>query len=1094
MRTALLLACFRALLLSACLAGTAFAADPAELVVTDTVLRPAAQVPPLGANNYGGCGAIEWAANNFVRNSGNEPVYWRNLHRIMQVGPNWFEIDGPGTSWWDLWANGFLSGADVRLYRIVDKAGAPLPTNSAGNGLDMSRADHVAFVGKAQVLPEGSPGFPDGGWVATKYGDVYPNAWIRHGNLSCTDASGVQAGRTYWYTITAISADGKESDFANEVSATVAPAGDGGPHILIVREDKLPDAKQGQGFDFAPGITGGKAPLQWRIEDAQGGALALPEGLAFDTTTGRLRGQLKTTPPETRLRLKVTDAAGREDSRWYVLNPAAPTGAGKPEPPRDVKAVAGPGCVTLTWAASPSAHVVAYRLKRSAAPLAQQRQRVVLSPGAPELKRFDYAVIQKRFQPFDMRAVHPRVRGIGNPFDAPAMYWNHDAARTKLALVPHPQPLPKEMTDPGETCLQVTAGEGEQFIDQFVFIGTDMAGESIWYGQLEPGKQYRLEVWLRQEGLANNGAVTFSYGRAYPEIKHGFNVTGQWAKYTCDFTGPERPDKLWHFGHRFTFTGPGTLWLDNARVFRVDDPADLAKPYVPNPVVLNELLASQPATGPKGSHRIWFLDRDATLESITSWHANSKVRPDWRTALSGTMEMTLPMGLMFDLQTGPDPQTRMKPWLVLQHLLHSEDDWRGLIEYLAAPYDPAQDTPQAKPWAYRRFQQRGVGQPWTDEFSEITIEFGNETWHNGVFDDWLGFATRNAVWQGGREYGMFCRYLIQNMRRSPVWQAQKLDGKIRFAVGDGYIRRDVGGGKRLTYGEEAIAECPEAQLVVHANYVGPKWETGDKSRDTFDDHGVQETLLAFLAADEGGFPAAQQQAEQFAAQGLKYDHGAYEGGPSGFAIPGRDTPQQKETNERYGKSLAMAVTALDAWMRSYAYGWTDQCYFSYGQGMYWNSHTWFSAGFRPSPGWLAMALRNRYASGDLMMVIGKTWPTLRRGEKQYPLIGAYAMRDGRRWSVFVVSRKLDGSHDGQDFGDGTTPVTLKLPFTNAQRITLHKLTGDPRANNRQALEIAIQDETVPPSSLKQGALALTMPPGSVYLYVFEGAQGSPDGR
>ena len=44
---------------------------------------------------------------------------------------------------------------------------------------------------------------------------------------------------------------------------------------------------------------------------------------------------------------------------------------------------------------------------------------------------------------------------------------------------------------------------------------------------------------------------------------------------------------------------------------------------------------------------------------------------------------------------------------------------------------------------------------------------------------------------------------------------------------------------------------------------------------------------------------------------------AYEGGPSGYALPGRDSPEPKAANEKYGKSLAMAVASLDAWMRSY---------------------------------------------------------------------------------------------------------------------------------------------------------------------------------
>ena len=64
----------------------------------------------------------------------------------------------------------------------------------------------------------------------------------------------------------------------------------------------------------------------------------------------------------------------------------------------------------------------------------------------------------------------------------------------------------------------------------------------------------------------------------------------------------------------------------------------------------------------------------------------------------------------------------------------------------------------------------------------------------------------------------------------------------------------------------------------------------------------------------------------------------------------------------------MAVACADAWLRSYALGWTYQCFLGYGQGGYWNSHTPLWDGFRPCPGWQMLALRNRFASGDLMAV------------------------------------------------------------------------------------------------------------------------------
>jgi hypothetical protein len=184
-------------------------------------------------------------------------------------------------------------------------------------------------------------------------------------------------------------------------------------------------------------------------------------------------------------------------------------------------------------------------------------------------------------------------------------------------------------------------------------------------------------------------------------------------------------------------------------------------------------------------------------------------------------------------------------------------------------------------------------------------------------------------------------------------------------------------------------------------------------------------------------------------------------------------------------------------MRSYRYGWTYQNFLGYGQGLYWNSHTPLWDGFRPSPGWQALALRNRFARGDLMAVEEHSVPTIRWDKRVYPLVGAYALRDGSRWSVIVVSRKLDGRHDGIDFGDGATPVTLRLPFQAAKKIILHKLTGDPRDSNREKLTIAPQTQDIAAGSLSNGTLVINagtggrqngLPPGSILLFVFEGTE------
>ena len=980
-------------------AAAAAAAAPAEITVSPDVLRPAAAAPPLGVNDCGRMGAMDWAANNFIPNPGNEPVVWRNLHRVRTVADDGsLTIDGGGESWYQLWASGFLSGAKARVYRLVDAQGQPLPAEN-GN-LDARKAARFVKVADTRVAPEGTPGLPDGGWIVESYAAVHDGAKLKPDRRSFTD-TGLQNGRTYWYTVVALGTGNMESDDAGEASAT--------PHA---------------------------------------GAGAPPSA-----------------PPSS------------DDSPVAV-------GKGKPAAPTEIAAVAYDGAVTVTWKAAPEAEPAGYSIRRSTQPKAKQRDRVVLAAGAPPVRVGDYLVVEREFGSPDMRYVNTRVRGLDGNYTQPGWYWRTDLKTNALSLVPHPTPLPAELDDAGRTCLQLKAGAGPQELYHFTCISPGKGGESRWYGCFETGRTYRVEFWLRQEGLADGGKVVFDLHNQLPQVSVTWTVDGTWRKYTYEFVAPTPPTAAWHYGPALHVTGPGTLWLDNGRLSRIDRPEDAAKPYVPGRLVLDELLKSQPATGRKGSHRTWYLQKDATMEGLTAWHPNSRWQPNWNTTVGDTLGMTLPMGLEFDRLTGDGAATRMRPWIVLQHLLHSEEDWRGLIEYLAAPYDPAKDSPQTKPWAYKRFCQRGHGRPWTDEFASIAIQFGNETWHNGVFDDWLGFSWRGSVWQGGREYGLAMQYLCDEIRKSPWWASEKLDTKIRFVVDGGYVNNAPaadGTFAGTAYGGLAMQASTTPQWLGQANYVGPKWETGDKSADAFTEAGLQEVLLGYVAGTKDNQDGMAAAWTMLGSKGRPYELVAYEGGPSGFALPGKGSPQQVETNERYGKSQAMAVAALDAWLGSYRQGWTEQCYLGFGMGTHWNSHTVIHEGFRPCPGWLALTLRNRFASGDLVKAEVAAAPTLAKGKGQYPLVGAYAMRDGRHWSVFLLSRSVATP----------VPATVKLPFKAASRVAVHRLAAAPGASNRERAEVAIESLDLPPTAVVDGALVVGgttgggsggLAPGSILLY------------
>ena len=126
-------------------------------------------------------------------------------------------------------------------------------------------------------------------------------------------------------------------------------------------------------------------------------------------------------------------------------------------------------------------------------------------------------------------------------------------------------------------------------------------------------------------------------------------------------------------------------------------------------------------------------------------------------------------------------------------------------------------------------------------------------------------------------------------------------------------------------------------------------------------------------------------------------------------------------------------------------------------------------------------------------------PTYKRNDDEIPLLAAYALTGDRTCSLFLLNRKMAGKHSGTDFATGTTPVTVNLPFGSVNKLTVHKIAradgspADPRDNNLQSYKVKIISEELPTSVFRQrfvvndktGALPEGLPPGGIYLYVFQ---------
>ncbi|NTV44156.1 MAG: peptidoglycan-binding protein [Candidatus Yonathbacteria bacterium] len=686
------------------------------------------------------------------------------------------------------------------------------------------------------------------------------------------------------------------------------------------------------------------------------------------------------------------------------------------------------------------------------------------------------------------------------------LFWTNGAT---ARLTSHSGTIPPTFTaeDPGETCLKVNATLPETVtFGQFVYEGSNPA--DLWYSQLHPGDRYRVEVWMRQDGLGDGGHVFFGFdGASYYDTvdqRTPWTVTGDWRKYTYDFTAPAYPSAPGFIAHTLHFTGPGTLYVDNWNIYKYDATHNY-EPFGPHENSLDPILASFPETGEKPTVRFYPVQYDnSTVEAMLGNYPNGSFNSTTGDIGTGTA-MTIAQTLRWAYATGNTPEDRIVPWITLPEE-YTETDFDAIIEYLGVPYNPEIDTPTSKPYAYKRYMERhNDGTPWTAAFSRILVEYGNETWHQGAGGyGWNGFSEPGYINYGGKEYGLFAQYMLgHHIAESSMWTTYGLDSKIKFVLGANYIASQNG---QTSYGEQAMQHNTIASYLGHANYVGPKWETGDTGSKTFNDHGIQETLIGPLVSTTIKQLIATTASIKDTLKQLgtaEYDLAAYEGGPSGY-WSGAGT----EIDEEYGKSLAMGVAALDTWLYSSLHGYTYQNYHAIQSGNWWTSHTMpEQGGFRPQAGWLALMLRNRYATGtDMVATTVSTTPTYRRAQSLIPLIESYTMRDDEgNYSVFIISRKVDGTHDDTSFGDGYTPVTLHLPFTSTPtNITLHKLArpdgsaADPRENNRTSNNIAIVSEEIPTTAYASdfvinqttGGEENGMPPGTVYLYTFSFCDGT----
>ncbi|MFC3060297.1 hypothetical protein [Paenirhodobacter populi] len=717
----------------------------------------------------------------------------------------------------------------------------------------------------------------------------------------------------------------------------------------------------------------------------------------------------------------------------------------------------------LSWDPVPGA--AGYVVYRSDLPPERHRGYSIDLEGTGEpIRKGDMILLRKTFTtPTRAEISTNRVWGAATPTSTFGISFlpglAGDPGLPDFRLVPHDPDTP--VPDPGETYLQVDLKNGGDIqLGKFNFAGP----ANGYYPTLKPDETYRFEIWLRGQGRITGRFGAGGVYKSIPGLPVEFRVGPEWQKYVVDFRVPPAPPESRSVGKMgIRLFGHGQVDVDNLRIYQLGTDFMDIRP---------EDRAALMDSGMSALRTHMFIKTKFSSYDLSQLTAPAGVAPR-----SGGHSLPQMLGITRSL--GMDPWVQVEPHF-------SAEEWLGLVEYLAAPFDPAKDDPKALPWAARRAAQ-GHSAPWTEDFNKIWFEIGNETW-NRLFAPWTFQPMADAgrlnwtKYTAGEVYGLYQEHVLSIMRQSPWWD--RLEPKLEPVIGGWGIN---------DYGVDALKRSPGSRVLTNAAYIGG-WDSGEGA--------VQQT--------PEGYASVMAYAPQVMAAAAKRYHdavakaapdrdvilGTYESGP-GYELNGLNgakvTPEAALAQEKVMKGAGAGAATLDSFLIRAMAGDRIQNFFTYGRGDKFRSHARLDEGGQPYPSWAWLALFNHLgAGGDLLAVETEAVPkrdlpaiSRRKEIPDAPMAAVYASRKGDRLTVVVVSRAVPDVPPGTD---GHMSVAVDLPIVGAKSLTRYHESGDYRAENFTGPGTEIVSDTLPVPS-DPGRLEIPdLAPASAEVYVFEGAE------
>lgn len=584
-----------------------------------------------------------------------------------------------------------------------------------------------------------------------------------------------------------------------------------------------------------------------------------------------------------------------------------------------------------------------------------------------------------------------------------------------------------------DSSLRIDAANGFELAQNY------LGNQRDYWIRLPPGKTFTFSVWMKHEG-PGEGRVSVDVARI---ASHEFQVDSTWREHRFSFPAAHPEGAL----RQLVLTGSpgGTYWLDAIQLHSND-----AEPGALLPEALDALKAFRP-----GTLRIWALQTNSThgetLDNALLPPATRRMQFVRNRGGATPGASSLPQELATAASVGANP------WIIV-NVSFNPREWANLIEFLAGPVS----TPYG-----RKRAEAGHPQPYTEVFDHIYLELGNEVWSR-IFAPWN--------WNNQPEKAaQYARLMWDSARTSPHFDPAKFS-----FTGPGWAG-NVASRAEQSYGNRFAKTNPLSAFHAVAHYAGgfdgvSLAESGERAEQVFN-------RLFHVPRIQGPVMDKHAAADAATRPGLR--PAAYEAGP-GYALPGPGEAFTEE-QETIGKSLASAITTLDAYLHAQSIGYGPLCHFVFeNRGINWSTH---NPDWTPHLPTLAIQMRNQHVRGDLLHTESLRMTTLdipaatvasgghgtRRRETKIPAapntptVAAHAFRDGKDWSLVLLSREPAASRT----------VQVDLPFTPRSAYTRVSLTHpDPLVSNRQGLAVAPREEAL------QGAtpsMTLTLPPHSIVI-------------